>query len=118
MKVVLFCGGQGLRMREYSDTLPKPLVPIGSHPILWHLMMYYAHFGHREFILCLGWQGHLIREYFLNLHGIPDERFGAAFQCREGLSPNLRALAIGRSNWSIPGQRPTSASGSRRSRNS
>jgi glucose-1-phosphate cytidylyltransferase len=66
MKVVLFCGGLGTRLREYSDTIPKPLVPIGDRPIIWHLMRYYAHFGHTEFILCLGYKGILIKEYFLD----------------------------------------------------
>ncbi len=66
MKVVLFCGGMGTRLREYSDDLPKPLVPIGQKPILWHLMRYYAHFGHKEFILCLGYKAQKIKEYFLN----------------------------------------------------
>ena len=66
MKIVLFCGGLGTRLREHSDTIPKPLVPVGYRPILWHLMRYYAHFGHTQFILCLGYRGDLIREYFLN----------------------------------------------------
>ena len=66
MKVVLFCGGLGTRLREHSDTIPKPLVNVGYRPILWHLMRYYAHFGHTDFILCLGYRGDLIREYFLN----------------------------------------------------
>ena len=65
MKVVLFCGGLGLRLRDYSESIPKPMVPIGARPILWHLMKYYAHFGHRDFILCLGWQGEAIKRYFL-----------------------------------------------------
>jgi glucose-1-phosphate cytidylyltransferase len=66
MKVVLFCGGMGTRLREYSDDLPKPLVPIGYRPIIWHLMRYYAHFGHKDFILCLGYKAQKIKEYFLN----------------------------------------------------
>lgn len=66
MKVVLFCGGLGTRLRDYSDVVPKPLVNIGPRPIIWHLMRYYAHFGHNDFILCLGYRGDLIKEYFLN----------------------------------------------------
>ena len=66
MKVVLFCGGLGTRLREHSDTIPKPLVNIGHRPILWHLMHYYAHYGHTEFILCLGYRGDLVRKYFLH----------------------------------------------------
>jgi glucose-1-phosphate cytidylyltransferase len=66
MKVVLFCGGLGMRMREYSETIPKPMVPIGYRPILWHVMRYYAHFGHKDFILCLGYRGDSIKDYFLN----------------------------------------------------
>ena len=66
MKVVLFCGGLGLRLRDYSDQVPKPMVPIGYRPVLWHVMKYFAHFGHREFILCLGYRGDLIKQYFLN----------------------------------------------------
>jgi len=65
MKVVLFCGGLGTRLREHSDTVPKPLVNIGVRPIVWHLMRYYAYFGHREFVLALGYRGDMIREYFL-----------------------------------------------------
>lgn len=66
MKVVLFCGGHGLRMREYSDQMPKPMVPIGYRPVLWHLMRYYAHYGHTDFVLCLGYQGDVIKRYFLD----------------------------------------------------
>jgi glucose-1-phosphate cytidylyltransferase len=66
MKVVLFCGGLGTRLREHSDTIPKPLVNVGSRPVLWHLMRYYAHYGHKDFILCLGYRGDTIRDYFLN----------------------------------------------------
>jgi glucose-1-phosphate cytidylyltransferase len=66
MKVVLFCGGAGMRLRGYADDVPKPMVQIASRPILWHLMKYYAHFGHKEFILCLGYKGNVIKDYFLN----------------------------------------------------
>lgn len=66
MKVVLFCGGLGMRLRDYADNVPKPMVPLGYRPILWHVMKYYAHFGHNDFILCLGYRGDLIKEYFLN----------------------------------------------------
>lgn len=66
MKVVIFCGGQGIRLREYSETIPKPMVPIGLRPVLWHNMRYYAHFGHRDFILALGYKAEVIKEYFLH----------------------------------------------------
>lgn len=66
MKVVLFCGGLGMRLREHSESIPKPMVQVGYRPILWHLMKYYAHFGHKDFILCLGWKGDYIKDYFLN----------------------------------------------------
>jgi glucose-1-phosphate cytidylyltransferase len=66
MKVVLFCGGMGMRMREYSESVPKPMVPIGYRPILWHVMKYYAHYGHKDFILCLGYKADVIKNYFLN----------------------------------------------------
>lgn len=65
MKVVLFCGGFGMRLREYSESIPKPLVHVGYRPILWHVMKYYAHFGHNDFILCLGWKLNAFKEYFL-----------------------------------------------------
>jgi glucose-1-phosphate cytidylyltransferase len=66
MKVVLFCGGLGMRLREYAENTPKPMVPIGYRPILWHVMKYYAYFGHRDFILCLGYRADVIKHYFLN----------------------------------------------------
>jgi glucose-1-phosphate cytidylyltransferase len=66
MKVVLFCGGAGMRLRGYVDDVPKPMVQIGTRPILWHLMKYYAHFGHKDFILCLGYKGSVIKDYFLH----------------------------------------------------
>ncbi|OQY36098.1 MAG: glucose-1-phosphate cytidylyltransferase [Anaerolineaceae bacterium 4572_5.1] len=65
MKVVLFCGGLGTRLGSYSETVPKPMVEIGVRPLLWHLMRYYAHYGHNEFILCLGYKADVIKKYFL-----------------------------------------------------
>ncbi|MGQ0576914.1 MAG: sugar phosphate nucleotidyltransferase [Pseudonocardia sp.] len=68
MKVVLFCGGYGMRMRDGTSDKPKPMVPLGPRPLIWHVMRYYAAFGHKEFILCLGYGGHHIKDYFLNYH--------------------------------------------------
>ena len=80
MKVVLFCGGFGMRLREYSEQIPKPMVPIGYRPILWHLMRYYAHYGHKDFILCLGYRADAIKKYFLNY----DEAVSNDFVLSEG----------------------------------
>ena len=66
MKVVLFCGGFGTRIREYSEAIPKPMIPVGNQPILWHVMQYYSQYGHRDFILCLGYKANTIKEFFLN----------------------------------------------------
>jgi glucose-1-phosphate cytidylyltransferase len=65
MKVVIFCGGLGLRMRTQIDSAPKPMMGIGDRPVLWHIMRYYAHFGHTEFILCLGHGAASVKQYFL-----------------------------------------------------
>src|SRR5450755_2795023 len=66
MKVVLFCGGLGTRIREYSENIPKPMIPVGHQPILWHVMQYYSHYGHRDFVVCLGYKANVIKDYFLN----------------------------------------------------
>ncbi|MBM3797782.1 MAG: glucose-1-phosphate cytidylyltransferase [Acidobacteria bacterium] len=68
MKVVILCGGLGTRLREETEYRPKPMVPVGGRPILWHIMKHYAHFGHREFILCLGYKGEVIKDFFRNYH--------------------------------------------------
>ena len=83
MKVVLFCGGLGTRLREHSDTIPKPLVTVGYRPIIWHLMRYYAHFGHKDFVLCLGYRGEMIREYFLNYRDCMSNDFVLSLPERE-----------------------------------
>ncbi len=95
MKVVLFCGGLGTRLREYSDTVPKPMVNIGQRPIIWHLMKYYAHFGHTEFILCLGYRGEVIKQYFLNY----DECLSNDFRLTGGNRVELYGRDI--DNWKI-----------------
>ena len=66
MKVVLFCGGLGTRIREYSESVPKPMIPVGHQPILWHIMQYYSHFGHNDFVLCLGYKANTIKQFFLD----------------------------------------------------
>jgi glucose-1-phosphate cytidylyltransferase len=66
MKVVLFCGGLGLRIREAGENVPKPMIQVGDRPILWHVMKYYAYFGHTDFILCLGYRAEVIKNYFVN----------------------------------------------------
>ncbi len=74
MKVVLFCGGLGMRMRSDDRSLPKPMTPIGSRPVLWHVMRYYAHFGHTEFILCLGSGRQAVKDYFLEYRETASQR--------------------------------------------
>ncbi len=66
MKTVILCGGFGTRIRDIAEDIPKPMIPIGGHPILWHLMNYYAKFGHNEFVLCLGHKGQVIKDFFFN----------------------------------------------------
>lgn len=73
MKVVILCGGQGTRLREETEYRPKPLVPIGDMPILWHIMKIYSHYGYKEFILCLGYKGEMIKEYFLNFEELTND---------------------------------------------
>ena len=66
MKVAILCGGYGTRIRDVADDIPKPMIPVGGLPILWHIMKYYAHFGHKNFVLCLGYKGQVIKDFFLN----------------------------------------------------
>jgi glucose-1-phosphate cytidylyltransferase len=96
MKVVLFCGGLGTRLREYSETIPKPLVSIGYRPILWHVMKYYAHYGHTDFILCLGYKADLIKQYFLHY----DECVSNNFVLSNG-GKELRLLNRDIEDWKI-----------------
>jgi glucose-1-phosphate cytidylyltransferase len=96
MKVVLFCGGLGMRLRDYSDRIPKPLVEVGSRPILWHIMKYYAHYGHKDFILCLGHAGAAIKNYFLKY----DECLSNDFVYAEG-GRTIELLARDIEDWRI-----------------
>ena len=73
MKVVILCGGLGTRLREETEFRPKPMVEIGGRPILWHIMKIYAHYGFRDFVLCLGYRGNMIKEYFLNYEAMNND---------------------------------------------
>jgi glucose-1-phosphate cytidylyltransferase len=96
MKVVLFCGGLGMRLRDYSDQIPKPMVNIGYRPILWHIMKYYAHFGHTEFILCLGYKADYIKDYFLNY----SEELSNDFTLSDS-GKSIKLVQSDIKNWSI-----------------
>lgn len=96
MKVVLFCGGLGMRLREYSDQIPKPMVTIGYRPIIWHVMKYYAHYRHKDFILCLGHKADFIKKYFLNY----DECLSNDFVLTEG-GNKLDLLSSDIHDWRI-----------------
>ncbi len=97
MKVVLFCGGLGMRMREYSESIPKPMVNIGYRPILWNVMKYYAHYGHKEFILCLGYKGDMIKKYFLDY----DETVSNDFTLKGNGQHNLTLMNTDIHDWTI-----------------
>ena len=73
MKVVILCGGLGTRLREETEFRPKPMVEVGGRPILWHIMKIYAHHGFRDFVLCLGYRGNMIKEYFLNYEAMNND---------------------------------------------
>ncbi len=96
MKVVLFCGGLGMRLRDREESLPKPMVLIGYRPILWHVMRYYAHFGHHDFILCLGYRGDVIKNYFRTY----DECASSDFVFSEG-GRRLELLQSDIAEWRI-----------------
>jgi glucose-1-phosphate cytidylyltransferase len=96
MKVVLFCGGLGTRLKEYSETIPKPMVPVGFRPVIWNVMRYYAHYGHRDFILCLGYKADTIKEYFLNYN----ECLSNDFTLSNG-GRNIKLFKKDISDWNI-----------------
>ena len=96
MKVVLFCGGLGMRMRSGPDSVPKPMMPIGNRPVLWHVMRYYAYFGHTEFILCLGYGANAVKDYFLDYR----ETHSNDFVMHKG-GDRIELLSSDISDWSI-----------------
>jgi glucose-1-phosphate cytidylyltransferase len=96
MKVVLFCGGMGMRMRADNQSLPKPMMTIGTRPVLWHVMRYYAHFGHNEFILCLGYGAQAVKEYFLDYR----ETASNDFRLLKG-GRDIEMLGTDISDWTI-----------------
>src|SRR5215213_6632747 len=96
MKVVLFCGGLGMRMRADNQSLPKPMMPIGSRPVLWHVMRYYAHFGHTDFILCLGYGAQAVKDYFLTYR----ETTSNDFVLRQG-GDDIEMLGSDISDWAV-----------------
>jgi glucose-1-phosphate cytidylyltransferase len=96
VKVVLFCGGLGMRIREDSERLPKPMIPVGDRPIVWHIMRYYAAFGHHDFVVCLGYKAEAIKDYFLNYN----EALSNDFILREG-GRRIELLQRDIDEWSI-----------------
>jgi glucose-1-phosphate cytidylyltransferase len=96
MKVVLFCGGLGMRIRTDNQSLPKPMMPIGTRPVLWHVMRYYAHFGHKDFILCLGYGAQAVKDYFLNYR----ETTSNDFVLMQG-GEDVKMLSTDISEWTI-----------------
>ena len=96
MKVVIFCGGQGLRMRDASQLVPKPMVPIGNRPVLWHVMKYYAHYGFTDFVLCLGYKAEAIKQFFLSYN----EALANDFVLSEG-GARVRLLKTDIQDWNV-----------------
>jgi len=96
MKVVLFCGGLGMRRRADNQSRPKPMMSIGTRPVLWHVMRYYAHFGHTEFILCLGYGAGAVKDYFLNYR----ETASNDFRLLKG-GQDVEMLGSDISDWTI-----------------
>ena len=96
MKVVLFCGGLGMRMRADNQSLPKPMMPIGSRPVLWHVMRYYAHFSHTEFILCLGYGAEAVRTTSSTIVRPPQ-----TISCSARGGDDIELLDTDISDWSI-----------------
>jgi glucose-1-phosphate cytidylyltransferase len=98
MKVVIFCGGLGVRMGEETQRIPKPMIEIGGKPILWHIMRYYAGWGHNEFILCLGYKGEAVKQYFLSYN---EAIFNDFVLDQRGADAKLELLSSDLREWRI-----------------
>jgi glucose-1-phosphate cytidylyltransferase len=98
LKVVIFCGGLGVRMGEATQSIPKPMIRIGDKPILWHIMRYYAAWGHNEFILCLGYKGDVVKEYFLSYN---EALFNDFVLERNGAGAEINILTRDTAEWRI-----------------
>jgi glucose-1-phosphate cytidylyltransferase len=110
VKVVLFCGGLGTRIRDYTDSLPKPMIPVGQQPMLLHVMQYYSHYGHRDFILCLGYKANVIKDYFRSfspsiLSDCVISDFGRKVEVLGATPPDWRVTLIDTGVWRNIGQR-------------
>jgi glucose-1-phosphate cytidylyltransferase len=110
MKVVLFCGGLGTRIRDYAENIPKPMVPIGHYPILWHVMQYYSGYGHQDFILCLGYKANIIKDFFLNYRQTAHSdcvvsNFGEKIEIIGESPPDWRVTLMDTGTWRNIGQR-------------
>ena len=110
MQVVILCGGQGTRLREETEYRPKPMVPIGHHPILWHVMQYYSQYGHQDFILCLGYKANVIKEYFLNYKQTANSDciisdFGQKIEILGERPPDWRITLVDTGTWRNIGER-------------
>lgn len=97
MKTVILCGGYGTRIRDVSDDLPKPMIPIGNYPILWHIMKYYSTYGYKDFILCLGYKSAVIKDFFVN-YEIRANDFTITLGSEEAVNYNRRH---GEEGWTI-----------------
>jgi glucose-1-phosphate cytidylyltransferase len=96
MKVVLFCGGLGTRIREYSENIPKPMIPVGNQPIMWHVMQYYSQHGHTDFVLCLGYKANIVKDFFLNYK---PQTFSDCVV--SGYGSNVELLGKSREDWRV-----------------
>ena len=110
MKVVLFCGGLGTRIRDYAENIPKPMIPVGHQPILWHIMQYYSQYGHQDFVLCLGYKANVIKDYFLNYDQTTSNdciisNFGKSVEILGEPPPDWRITLIDTGIWRNIGER-------------